>query len=125
MTGIDLAKPAFVVGNFVRGFLHGSVDEICNTFSDAEVAKFKDTADLLRSCEPWNKHLKEEAYSAINKALKKKNYQDAREAISQHQTETAAPWCITALKMAIVDVCTKCTTLVKEALPPKISVPKS
>ena len=77
MTFTHLAKPAFVVGNFIRGFLHGSADEVLNTFTDAEITRFKDNADLLRSCEPWENHLKEEAYSKINKALRKKNYQDA------------------------------------------------
>jgi hypothetical protein len=125
MTWISLTKPAFVVGNFVRGFLHGSADEALSTFTDAEILRFKDSGDLLRNCEPWEKHLKEEAYSEINKALKKKNYQDARTAISKHVTETADPSCITTLKMIIVDVCTKCTTLLKEALPKKIVVPKS
>jgi hypothetical protein len=33
---------------------------------------FKDSVDLLRNCEPWENHLKEEAYSEINKALRKK-----------------------------------------------------
>lgn len=125
MSWISLGKPAFIVGNFIRGFFHGSADEVLNTFTDAEIVRFKDSADLIRNCEPWENHLKEEAYSEINKALKKKNYQDAREAISQHETETAAPWCITILKMVIVEVCTKCTNLVKEALPKKIIVPKS
>lgn len=34
--------------------------------------RFKDSGDLLRNCEPWENHLKEEAYSEINKALRKK-----------------------------------------------------
>lgn len=69
MTWISLAKPAFIVGNFIRGFLHESADEVVNTFTDAEVIHFKDNADLLRSCEPWENHLKEEAYSEINKGM--------------------------------------------------------
>jgi hypothetical protein len=34
--------------------------------------RFKDTEDLRRNYEPWENHLKEEAYSEINKALRKK-----------------------------------------------------
>jgi hypothetical protein len=37
--------------------------------------RFKDSGDLLRNCEPWENNLKnnlkEEAYSEINKALRK------------------------------------------------------
>jgi hypothetical protein len=34
--------------------------------------RFKDSGDLLRNCKPWENYLKEEAYSEINKALRKK-----------------------------------------------------
>ncbi len=47
MAWLKLAKPAFFIGNFVRGFFHGSVDEALETFTDAEITRFKDTADLL------------------------------------------------------------------------------
>jgi hypothetical protein len=95
---------------------------VLETFTDSEIIKFKDTADLLGRCEPWDNHLKSDAYSKINKALKDNDYQKAREFISEHATD---PSCITVLKMAIVEVCTKCTTLIKEALPKEIHVPKS
>jgi len=68
MTWFKLAKPAFIVGNFVRGFFHGSIDEVVETFTDAEVTRFKDTADLLDRCQPWGNHLKGEAYDEINRA---------------------------------------------------------
>lgn len=71
MTWTKLAKPAFIVGNFVRGFIQGSADEILETFSDAEVTDFGDKAKALRRCEPWENHLKRDAYHEINKALKK------------------------------------------------------
>ena len=33
MAWTKLAKPAFILGNFVRGFIQGSVDEIVETFT--------------------------------------------------------------------------------------------
>ena len=60
----------------------------------------------------------------INKALKKNSYGDALQAILDHRTDTADVSCLTILRMVIVDVCTKCTTLLKEALPRKIVIPK-
>lgn len=125
MAWLKIAKPAFFIGNFVRGFIHGSVDEALETFTDAEVTRFKDTSDLLENCRPWENHLKVDAYDEINRALKHKNYEQARTAVAKHATETADPSCITTLKMALVEVCTKCTTLIKEALPTNIVVPKS
>ena len=121
MGWIPLAKPAFIAGNFVRGFFHGSVDEVRETFTDAEILRFKGTADLLERCEPWDNHLEEKAYSKINEALKEQNYEKARQAITDNAKITADPSCITTLKMAVVEVCTKCTTLIKEALPKKIN----
>lgn len=125
MAWSKLAKPAFVVGNFVRGFFHGSVDEVVETFTNAEITRFKDTSDLLGKCEPWKNHLKRDAYDEINRALKKGNYEKARTAVEEYATQTADPSCITALKMALGEVCTKCTTLIKEALPADIIIPKS
>ena len=61
MIWISLKKLAFVVSNFVRGFLHGSADEVVVTFTYTEILRFKD-----------KNHLKEEAYSEINKTLLKK-----------------------------------------------------
>lgn len=125
MAWFKLAKPAFIVGNFVRGFFHGSIDEVVETFTDSEVIRFKDTADLLGRCEPWERHLKGDAYDQINRALKEENYQKARATVDKYATQTADPSCITLLKMALVEVCTKCTTLIKEALPVGIVVPRS
>lgn len=128
MSFIKLGKPAFVLGNFIRGFisggLKGSVDEIKETFTDAEITRFSDTAKMLDRCQPWENHLERDAVNEINKALKKNDYSAAREAVTKHATETADPWCIDILKTALLDVCTKCTTLLKESLPDKIVVPK-
>ena len=120
-----IVKPAFIVGQFVRGFIHGAGDELIETFTDAEITRFKDTSELLEQCEPWDQHLKEEAYEEINKALKKENYKKAREVIDKNSKDTANPICITVLKMAVVEVCTKCTTLLLEALPTGIIIPKN
>lgn len=130
MSWISVPKQGFVIGKFlqgfVQGFVRGSVDEACTIFSDAEISRFQDSGALLQNCEPWENHLKEEAYVEINKALKKNNYINARKAISMHVTETADPSClIIALKMVMLDVCTKCATILKESLPKKIIVPKS
>lgn len=89
MIWIKLAKPAFVVRNFVRGFLHGAVDEVADTFTDPEIIRFGDTAKMLDIC----------------------------------AKKTADPSSITLLKMTLIRVCTKFTTLLKEALPEKIIVP--
>ena len=119
-----LRKSAYFLGNFARGFLDGTVDEVKHTFTDAEITKFSDTGKTLNNCEPWSDHLKRDSYYEINQALKKNNYNAAREAVDKYATETADPSCITALKTALVDVCTKCTTLIREALPNGIVVPK-
>ena len=120
-----IAKPAFAIGQFLRGFMDGAADELAETFTDAEITRFKDTAEVLEKCEPWDQHLKEEAYEKINKALKKENYKKAREVIDKNSKDTANPICITVLKMAVVEVCTKCTTLLLEALPTGIMIPKN
>ena len=120
-----MAKPGSLLGNFVRGFVKRSADEVIETFTDAEMIRFGDTAKLLHNCESSDNHLKEKAYSEINKALKKRNYGLARKAISRHHTETADLSCLTTLQLALVEVCTKCTTLLKEALPKKIVIPDS
>lgn len=125
MAWSKLLKPAWIAGNFIRGFLHGSVDEVVSTFSDSEIIRFKDTAEVLNNCHPWENHLRGDAYDAINLALRQKDYQKARSAVDKHVTGTEDPHCITILKLALVEVCTKCTTLLLEALPEKIYVPKS
>lgn len=126
MAWAKLTKPAFIMlGSFVRGFFYGVGDEMIGTFSDAEITRFGDEARMLSDCEPWENHLKSEGYDKINKALRAKNYSHARKIIDDSATETASPWCIDALKMAVVDVCTKCTTLLKESLPEGIIIPKS
>lgn len=128
MNWIKLGKPAFALGHFFRGFVSGgvkgSMDEIKNTFTDAEITRFSDTAKMLDRCQPWENHLERDAVNEINKALKKNDYSAARKAVTKHATETADPSCIEILKMALVEVCTKCTTLLKESLPDKIVVPK-
>ena len=63
MAWFKLAKPAFFFGNLVRGVFDDSVDEAMETFTDAEVTRFRDTADLLERCQPWENHLKEDAYA--------------------------------------------------------------
>jgi len=120
-----IAKPVFFAGQFLRGFIDGSKDELVETFTDAEITRFKDTAEILEKCEPWEQHLEDRAYEKINQALKKENYKKAREAIDKNSKDTANPICITVLKMAVVEVCTKCTTLLLEALPTGIIVPKN
>jgi hypothetical protein len=120
-----IAKPAFIVGQFVRGFLHGAGDEIIETFTDAEITRFKDISETLQKCDPWDQHLEEEAYEKINQALKKENYKKAREAIDKNSKDTANPICITILKMAVVEVATKCTTLLLESLPTGIIISKN
>ena len=50
MSRSKLAKLAFFLRNFVRKFIHDSVNEMLETFLDAEVTRFKDTADLLEKC---------------------------------------------------------------------------
>jgi len=124
MTWTKLAKPALVVGNFVRGFFHGAVDEVVDTFTDTEIIRFGDTTKMLDRCDPWENHLKRDGYKEINKALKKGHYSAARKAVDRCAKETADPSCITLLKMTLVEVCTKCTTLLKESLPKGIIIPK-
>ena len=87
-----LAKPTFIVVNFVRGFSHGSLDEVVETFTDAEITCFKDTANLLDRCQPWENHLKGDAYDEINRALKKGNYEKAPTAVNEYATQTADPF---------------------------------
>ena len=107
MTFFNWSKPAFFfikqsAKNFARGFVHGVIDELQQTFTDSEITRFADAADTLKKCEPGENHLTRDAYNEINKALKAQDYQ-----------------------AALVDVSTKCTTLLKEALPQGIVVPKN
>ena len=69
-----IAKPAFIIGQFFRGFMDGAKDELAETFTDAEIRRFKDTADVLEKCESWDQHLKEEAYEKINQNSKDTKY---------------------------------------------------
>ena len=124
MAWTKLVKPAFILGDFVRGFLHGSLDEAKMTFTDAEISRFSDTAEMLKRCEPSEIHLYRDAYGEINKAIKQNDYKAARKAVTQYSTETADPSCITVLKTALIEVCTKCTTLLRESLPDRIVTPK-
>ena len=48
-----LAKPAFILDNFARGLIHGAIDEVVETFTDGEMIRFKDTAELLDKSKPW------------------------------------------------------------------------
>lgn len=47
MAFIKLEKPTFILGNFMRGFIKGSADEIVETFTDAELTDFSDKAKAL------------------------------------------------------------------------------
>ena len=65
-----LAKLAFLLRNFVRGFFHGSIDEMVQTFTYTEIIYFKDAADLVDKCKPWENHLECNAYGEISSDLK-------------------------------------------------------
>lgn len=118
-------KPAFILGSFVRGFFHGSRDEVMCSFSDSEIARLKDIADSLDRCKPWKNHLKRDAVNEINKALKqpKDKLYKARSAIVEQATEDANPHCINSLKLPIIEVCEKCSCFIREALPEGIEIP--
>lgn len=53
MSWIKLGKPTFILGNLVRGFLYGTVDEAKSTFMDAEISRFSETVEMLDRCKPW------------------------------------------------------------------------
>lgn len=110
MNWMKLGKPAFVLKNFVRGFFHGTIDEVKSTFTNAEISRFRDTAEMLDHCKPRENHLKRDGYYEINKALKKRDYSAARKAVTKHATETVDPSCITILN--------------RESLPERIVAPK-
>lgn len=74
MIWISIPSRGFVINNFVRGFFYGLVNGVISTFTDADILRFKDSEELLRNCEPWENHIKDEAYSEINKALKRRDY---------------------------------------------------
>lgn len=107
----------FAVGDFVSGFLKGSRDEIVTKFTNEEVTLASDMAKQLDGCKPWDNHLELSTLKLLKTALSKKDPDLARNVIDSGVKETAAPWCIDALKMACVFVCTKAPTIIKESLP--------
>ena len=56
--------------------------------------------------------------------LKNGNYEKARLVLNHHATSTMGFLSITVLRMALVEVSTKCTTLIKESRSINIIVPK-
>ena len=46
--------------------MDGAKDELDEPFTDAEITRFKDTAEVLEKCEPCDQHLEEKAYEKIN-----------------------------------------------------------
>jgi hypothetical protein len=104
-------------GRVLAGFVRGSGDEIVNEFTDTEVSVSSGLRDMLVDCEPWSQHLTESGIKQMNKALSLGKADLAKEVIDKSLTETSAPWCINTLKTVVVLVCTKCPTILKEALP--------
>ena len=58
MAWFKLAKPAFIVGNFVRGFLHGSLDEVVETFKDPSSSKERVESTERSSKTQYNSSIK-------------------------------------------------------------------
>lgn len=50
MVWFKLIKPIFIVNNFVRDFFHGSINEMVERLTDAEVTSFKEIGNLLDRC---------------------------------------------------------------------------
>ena len=106
-----------LVVNFFAGMGKGSRDEVVSQFTDVEVSVSSGLRDQLLDCEPWSDHLTNEGIKMLNRAVLKQNPNLAKEVIDKSLTETTAPWCIKALKTAVVLVCTKRPSILKEALP--------
>lgn len=102
---------------FWTGIIDGSRDRFKKEFSHEEIDIGIYSRDLLVQCEPWAQHLTNKGIQEYNKAISKGQCELAKSVIDKSQTQTSAPWCITALKQATVLACGKCAVLVKEALP--------
>jgi len=105
------------VGRLFAGIVKGARDECVSHFTDHEVSVSNELKDMIKNCEPWSQHLTKSGLKQMNQALSQGNLQKAKEAIETGKIDTSAPWCISALKIAVVFVCTKCPTILKEALP--------
>ena len=105
------------VNRLFAGFAKGAGDEVVNQFTDTEVSVSSGLRDTLIECEPWSQHLTASGIKHMNEAIKRGNQDLAKEVIDKSLTETSAPWCISTLKTAIVLVCTKSPTILKDALP--------
>jgi hypothetical protein len=105
------------VGRLFAGIAKGVEDEAVSQFTNTEVSVASGLRDILIDCEPWSQHLTADGIKQMNEAIKRGNEGLAREVIDKSLTETSAPWCINTLKTAVVLVCTKCPSILKEALP--------
>jgi len=105
------------IGKLCAGIGKGIADEAISTFTDTEMSLADDIKEKVVECRPWSDHMSVEGMVKLAKALKEKDEFKAKFILEKYKTETAAPWCIITMRSVIVLVCTKCPTMLKEALP--------
>lgn len=104
-------------GNLFAGLFAGVKDSANEMFSDTDVSTAVYLREMLDDCKPWSQHLTEDGIKQLNKAISKGKPDLAKQAINKHLSETSAPWCIKALKVAVVIVCDKCPSILYDAIP--------
>lgn len=105
-------------GRFGAGLFDGGVSTVKETlFSNSEITIADNIRKQIVKSEPWTNHISMKGLYKLAKALKAENSVKAKIIVEKYKTETNAPWCIDAMKSAIVLMCTKCPDLLKEALP--------
>lgn len=101
----------------LTGIFAGSKDRFVKEFSNEEIGIGLHTRDMLNKCEPWSQHLTNKGIRDYNKAVSRGQCDLAKSIVDKSMTETTAPWCIDALKIATMMACGKCEILIKDALP--------
>jgi len=105
------------IGRLCAGIGKGVADEAVSTFTDAEITLANNTKDNVIECRPWTNHMSVEGLVKLAKTFKEKDEVKATFIVEKYKTETAATWCINTMRSVIVLVCTKCPSMLKEALP--------
>ena len=117
MWGVFKRIDSFWIGRLITGFIKDSRDQAVDMFTDSEILIAADNVSLLKDSEPWDQHLDSKSLRNLRVAIRAKDELRARKIIDDGATVTAATWCLTALKTATVFACTKCPSIIREALP--------
>lgn len=100
------------ISRIARAFVRGAIDEVRDTLcrapeEEAINAASHEVGKFLPSCTPIEDHLNRDARKEICNALRKCDVRRVTGAIDDGTTDTSAPWCITAIKLAATFACSE------------------